>query len=907
MKEEDLKNSLLLPKTGFPMRAGLATREPIQLQSWEEENLYAKILKNREGEEDFFLHDGPPFANGDAHMGTALNKVLKDFVLKSKTMAGYRVYYLPGWDCHGLPIEYKVSKEKKEGETSFETRQKCREFAKKYVEIQRESFQRLGIFGDWKNAYLTLDADYEASVLRVFGNLVKKKLVYQKKKPVLWSYGARTALAEAEVEYQEKQSPSIYVSFPVLETGNLLLKGAKVLIWTTTPWTLPSNRAVAAHKNLTYLLGNFEREGRGEKFLICQDLVEAFSEKSSWILKEKLAQFSGEELISSTIFLEPPFSSSAVPLFFGNFVTSDSGTGFVHIAPGHGEEDYVLGEEKDLEIFSPVDERGRFTEQVPVKECIGMLVFESNSLLISHLKSLGKIIFEEKFSHSYPHCWRSKTPLIYRAVEQFFISVESLKKKTLEAIDEVNWIPEWGRNRIFSMIENRGDWCISRQRVWGVPLPAFFDAKGNLILSSELIEKVAEWVEKNGTQKWFEERENLSSIFDLPEGTSWCGETLDVWIDSGSSFSAVMEKRLGREKAADLYLEATDQHRGWFQSSLLLSLAIRGRPPYKRVITHGFVVDKETGKKTSKSEGKKKGKPTDAKYYYNRYGADIVRLWASSVDWKNEVPFSEEVFQQVSETYRRWRNTLRALLANINDFSSEDSVDFSLFTGIDSWMLERTNFLGKECSDAYADFDFQRVYRKINEFCTRDLSHLYINVMKDRLYCDSLNSPRRRMTQTAMFYVLKDLCLWMAPILVFTSEEAWKEAGFEGSVHSQKFPEKLSTGFDFSAKMEELLHFRSEIQKRIETSVQSGVLETREQAEIFLSVNSQSLSLEELQDNEFSSEFFQVSSLKVKEGDFFVEIMKTEKEKCPRCWRFVCEKEESLCPRCSDVMKEISE
>ena len=882
------------------MRAGLPLREPRQVESWEKQDIYQKILLAREGNQKFFLHDGPPFANGDAHMGTALNKILKDFVVKSKSMAGYKTEFIPGWDCHGLPIEYKISKSGGKTSKLSNLRNDCASFAHKHLEIQKESFRRLGVFGEWNHPYLTMDAEYESGVLEVFAQLVDQGLVYQQKKPVLWSYGAETALAEAEVEYQEKESPAIYVLFPIKSSDLNILQGVKAVVWTTTPWTLPANQAIALHSQMDYVLGIFVQEKEEQFFLLAKSLLEVFSQKTGWRCKEMLADFKGQDLVEANVVFSPPFLKKQVPLLVADFVTSDVGTGFVHIAPAHGEDDYQLGKKEGLAVFCPVDSQGRFTSELGVSEWEGLNVFKANSFIISHLESLGILAGQEKYLHSYPHCWRSKTPLIYRAVEQFFISVDSLRDKALKAIDEVEWLPEWGRNRLWGMIQSRGDWCISRQRVWGIPLPAFFSPEGDLLLSADLVKKVAEWVSQNGTQAWFEKDDCFfNQQFNLPEGSRWCGETLDVWIDSGCSFFSVSQKRLQVSEPADLYLEATDQHRGWFQSSLLLSLVVNGKAPYKKVLTHGFVIDKETGKKTSKSAVQVKGKPTDAKYYYEKYGADIVRLWASSVDWKNEVPFGEEVFKQVADTYRRWRNTLRALLGNLSDFSPQKSLDLESLVGLDHWILERLDVVGEECREAYEDFDFQKVYRTINDFCVRDLSHIYIDVMKDRLYCDFADSSPRRATQTAMFKLLEHLCLWMSPILAFSAEEAWQAGGFQNSIHEQVFPPKIFAEASSLSKMEELLRVRSEVQQVIEKSVQSKHLESREQAEVLIPFCSDSC-LEDLKNEGFIREFFQVAGFQVDENCSEIYVQKTRKEKCPRCWRFE-NLEGEFCSRCSEV------
>ncbi|CAM6031737.1 unnamed protein product, partial [Sphagnum compactum] len=670
------RDTVLLPKTDFPMRAGLATREPALLARWSQENLYQRIQQARAGAPRYILHDGPPFANGKVHMGTALNKALKDFVMKSKTMAGFQTPYIPGWDCHGLPIEFKVVKSSA-GLTPAQVREQSEAYARKFIDIQRNDFKRLGVFADWENPYLTLDPAYEVAVIRSFGKIVEKGLVYRSKKPVFWSTGAQTALAEAEIEYQEKTSPAIYVAFPfhlaLPGSGSRELSNLSFLIWTTTPWTLPANVAVAVKADATYVILHAKKKDGStseESYLVAEALVEKVCEACE-LEKISLGEtFQGSEL--EGMVLHHPFLPRTATLFCGDFVTLDTGTGLVHIAPGHGEDDYALGLQKGLPLLSPVDDLGCFTEECGVPELVGTQVFAGNSFIIDLLASKGLLLGRHDYVHSYPHCWRSKTPILFRAVEQFFISIAKLRESALAAIDEVSWLPQWGRNRIRGTVENRPDWCISRQRAWGVPLPVFYDTQGQPLLDPQIISKVAEVIAERGSNAWFSlDDETWCALVGAPMGSTRRHDTLDVWIDSGVSHEAVLRARPELQFPADLYLEATDQHRGWFQSSLMTSVALNGVAPYKCVLTHGYVVDVETRQKISKSNQGAPGyqKPTEAEHFIKTYGADIIRLWASSIQITDDVPFSEEIFSRVTDSYRRLRNTFRILLGNIAGYN----------------------------------------------------------------------------------------------------------------------------------------------------------------------------------------------------------------------------------------------
>src|SRR5437899_125662 len=698
------KNTLNLPRTEFPMKANLAAREPEMLREWEETRLYQQIQKSREGRELFVLHDGPPFANGDVHMGTALNKILKDFVVKSQTMLGKRAPYVPGWDCHGLPIEYKVVKESRTL-SPLEVRKKSEAFARKYVDIQRGQFKRLGVFGDWEHPYLTMDPKYETEILRAFAVFVEEGLVYQAKKPVFWSTGAQTALAEAEVEYQERDDTAVYVRFPV--TSGEWKDKASIAIWTTTPWTLPANLAIAVDPDETYVVQKFSRDDTSETLLLAEKLVPQFSANTNFQpIGEPLAVFAGAKL--GDFKARHPFLDREAIVLTADFVTMDSGTGAVHVAPGHGEDDYNLGRAHGLPILSPVDDHGRLTDEAGLPNLTGKYVFDANRDMINLPPDRGMLLGAQNFHHSYPYCWRSKTPIIFRNVEQFFIRIDELRGKALDAIHkEVKWIPAWGENRIAGTVESRPDWVISRQRSWGVPLPVFYSKDGEAILDAKIIRKLADLVAERGSNIWFELNDaDLAEKLGLPPGTTKRNDTIDVWIDSGVSHKAVCALHPELRDPADMYLEATDQHRGWFQSSLLTSIALNKRAPYKTCVTHGFVVDLD-GKKISKSGTYEK--PTAADHFVGKYGADLLRLWASSIDYTTDVPFSEGIFTRLGGTYRRIRNTIRILLGNVYDFESgrqEAKKDLSLG---DRWILERLDEVIGTCRSAYEKFEFHKV------------------------------------------------------------------------------------------------------------------------------------------------------------------------------------------------------
>jgi isoleucyl-tRNA synthetase len=913
---QNYKETLNLPKTDFPMKASLTTREPEMLKKWEAAGLYEQIQQARADAELFVLHDGPPFANGDVHMGTALNKILKDLVVKSKSMAGFRAPYLPGWDCHGLPIEYKVVKESR-GLSPLEVRKRSEAFARKFVDIQREQFKRLGVFGDWEHPYLTLNPSYEAEILRAFAIFVEKGLVYESLKPVFWSSGAQTALAEAEVEYQDREDTAVYAKFPIV-SGDLAGK-ASIAIWTTTPWTLPANLAIAVHPKELYVMREFRKEGASEMLVLAASLVEAFCAATGFEpTGEPISSFPGSQLEGMTA--QHPFLPRTAAVVAADFVTMDSGTGAVHIAPGHGEEDYSLGRSRGFEILSPVDDHGRFTDEAGLPDLTGKYVFDANPDIVALLRAKGMLIAEQVYKHSYPYCWRSKTPIIFRAVEQFFIRIDALRADALAAIKGVHWIPPWGENRISGTVESRPDWVISRQRSWGVPLPVFYSADGETILDPKWIRKLADVVAQRGSNVWFElDDAALARELGLPDGTRHRTDTIDVWIDSGVSHAAVLATNPALRDPADMYLEATDQHRGWFQSSLMTSIALHNRSPYKTCVTHGFVVDVD-GKKISKSSSY--SKPMDAGHFVAKHGADIVRLWVSSINYTDDVPFSEEMFTRLGDTYRRIRNTLRILLGNLSeqggalskppqfDGAADGGFESASFTLVDRWILDRLENVIAECRAAYAAFEFHKVYHTLNHFCAVDLSSLYIDITKDRMYCDAPDSPRRRATQAAMHRIFDALCRLLAPILVFTAEEAWGYLQPEQSVHLEVFPNcragapRAATTDAVALQVDHLLKLRSVIGQAVERARQEKLIGNALEAAVTLTCDEATVAIpkEELE------EFFILSDLTLQPGkEPAASISKTAYQKCARCWRHRPTVGKSaahpeLCDRCEAVV-----
>jgi len=781
-KDNKYKDTINLPKTGFPMKGNLAQREPETLKFWQEMKLYQRLRETRAGSERYVLHDGPPYANGDIHLGHAVNKILKDFIVKSHSLDGFDAPYVPGWDCHGLPIELAV--EKKIGKAGLQVapdkfRRACRDYAQKQVDRQREDFIRLGVTGDWENPYLTMDFRYEADTIRALGRIVDRGYLIKGHKPVHWCADCGSALAEAEVEYADKNSPAIDVRFTIADDEELLArmehapgdhKGggpAHVVIWTTTPWTLPANQAVALNPDLEYVLVQCVGSHGQERLLIAEALMK--DTMLRWGIDEchVVATAPGSEL--EGVKLQHPFYQREVPVILGDHVTTEAGTGCVHTAPGHGLEDFAVGLKYKLHVDNPVGSDGKFVEGTAL--FAGEHVFKANDHVLEVLKAKGKLLHSEALTHSYPHCWRHKTPIIFRATSQWFIDVDAIRDKTLAAIKQTRWIPGWGEARIAGMVESRPDWCVSRQRTWGVPITLFVHkTTGDLHPDTpDLIEAVAKKVEQKGIDAWFElgADELLGADADHYDKTT---DTLDVWFDSGVSHYSVIDARaeLG-DLPVDLYLEGSDQHRGWFQSSLLTSVAMNGIAPYKTALTHGFTIDAQ-GIKMSKS----KGNVIEPQKVIKTLGADILRLWIASTDYRAEMSLSDEILRRMTDSYRRIRNTARYLLGNLDGFDPADSLALDDLLPLDRWAVSEAVDLQEEIQKAYTEFQFHHIYQKLHQFCVIEMGSFYLDILKDRLYTMPANSRGRRSAQTAMYYILEALVRWLAPILSFTAEEIWR-------------------------------------------------------------------------------------------------------------------------------------
>ena len=932
----DYKSTLNLPHTDFPMKADLVTREPARLTQWETAGLYAAIQAQRAGAEKFVLHDGPPFANGDVHVGTALNKILKDIIIKYKTLRGYSAPYVPGWDCHGLPIEFKVSQDmRKAGDTASDAatiRKACEAYARKYIDIQRAQFKRLGVLGDWDNPYLTLAKEYEADELRLFADIVEQGFVYRGKKPVYWSIPCRTALAEAEVEYQDHVSQSVYVKFPLV--GH---PGTSVVIWTTTPWTLPANLAVAYNSTFSYSLVVVGEE----QYIVSALLLPTVAEKCGWQNYHIARSLDGGYL--SQMEYQHPFCNRTGKFFAGDsFVDNSTGTGFVHIAPGHGLDDYHLGNQNGLPIYSPVDDDGKFAltsdlpkEQQMPAEMLGKSILEkhgksdANEAVLHELRVRKALLHQENYHHSYPHCWRSKTPIIFRAMDQWFIKIDhaQFRERALAEINRVNWVPDWGKSRIEAAVKGRPDWCISRQRTWGVPIPAFYDAQGNPILDAQIVRNASVLVEQHGSNVWFEKTaaELWAALkpadWKGPEAAAKSNDTLDVWIDSGSSSRAVIARRpeirgSGKPFQADMYLEGSDQHRGWFQSSLLLSLAGNGAAPFKTVLTHGFMVDADR-EKISKSKQAQSGyeKPQTAEAYVKKWGADVVRLWVASQDFRSDIIVSEERISKVSETYRVLRNALRYQLSNLYDFDpANHAVPDDRLTGLDRWILGEFTRLEQEVLTAYDQFEFHVVYQKVSQFVAVELSAIYHDVVKDRLYTDPANSPRRRSTQTVLHRMLGTLCKMLAPILVFTADEAW--AFVPGrTVDSAHQLTWQPSGFERPAAERDAWKAMFELRElalpELEKARQAKQIGKALEAKLTFSGSSPALTAVQA-DLESLRELLNVSQLEIQlggEGAATVLVGKAAGQKCERCWHWEPEvgsipEHPTICARCVKAVQE---
>ncbi|SNR73421.1 isoleucine--tRNA ligase [Desulfurobacterium atlanticum] len=926
-EKKDYKETLNLPKTSFPMRGNLPKKETEILKFWKDIGIYEKVLKKREGNEKYVLHDGPPYANGHIHIGHALNKILKDLIVKSRAMAGYYTPYVPGWDCHGLPIEravFQKIKKRKEEVDPVEIRKRCREYAKQWINTQREEFIRLGVLGDWENPYITMTPQYQADILRELAKFYGKDLVYRAKKPVYWCPNCTTALAEAEIEYKDKTSTSIYVKFKIEDEK--FPENSYFVIWTTTPWTLPANVAVVLHPDLEYQLLT---DGT-ENYLITTNLVDSFKEKIGKELKS-IKTFKGSEL--EGIRYSHPFIDREGVSILADFVSDDTGTGIVHSAPGHGEEDYIVSRKYNLPVLAPVDDYGRFTNEAP-EWLQGIKIWQANEIIVKRLKETGYLLHTEEITHSYPHCWRCKKPVIFRATPQWFIALDkgnpTLREIALSEIKKVKWIPEWGEIRISNMVEQRPDWCISRQRIWGVPIVAFYCEKcGKLIASQEIAEHVADIFEKESADSWYEKPANelLPDGFKCPEcgGTEFKKEMdiLDVWFDSGSSHAAVLERRKELKWPADMYLEGSDQHRGWFQASLLESCGTRGKAPYRSVLTHGFTLDQQ-GRKMSKSLGNVIS-PQDI---IKQFGADILRLWVSSENFSEDVRISKDILKQIADVYRKIRNTIRFILGNLNDFNPEtDTVPFKEMEEIDRWALTRLSQIKKEILKFYEEFKYNRIYRVIYNYCATELSATYLDILKDTLYCELPDSKKRRSAQTAIYTILRELTKLLAPILSFTMEEVYSHipGDKEESVFLENFESEIPEEKELLPVWKKLIDVKKAVNKACETarteklighSLEAAVkvyadgeifdLLKKYESQlpyIFITSKAEVLALKEAPAEAVSDE--EIEKLKVL-------VEKAPGKKCERCWMFsedVGKDSEypDVCPRCKEVLKKLGE
>lgn len=902
----DYKTTLNLPSTNFPMKANLPQNEPKILDLWQKEDIYRQIRKKYEGKPKYVLHDGPPYANGNIHIGHALNKILKDIIIRFKTMQGFDSPYIPGWDCHGLPVEHQLFKElnlTKEEISKVEFRKKAHNYALKFVNIQKEEFRRLGVFGDWDNPYLTLDKKYEYEIVRALGKLVEKGFIYRGLKPVNWCITCETALAEAEVEYENKSSPSIFVKFRLAD-NQIFAKDTHLVIWTTTPWTLVSNVAVAVHPDFTYA----HLETEQGNLIIADVRLSALSEMG--IDKYKVVgTFKGGDL--EGLFYEHPFGLRKGRVALADYVATDEGSGLVHIACGHGMEDYIVGLKYNLEIIMPVDEKGNFDGTAG--EFKGQNVFSANPAIIEKLKSSGSLLFSSQKEHSYPHCWRCKNPVIFRATKQWFLSIDhnELRKRVLSSIEnEICFIPKSGRDRIQAMVQLRPDWCISRQRYWGVPIPAVRCLDCNEeILESAVIDNFAKEVANSGSDCWFSQdiKQFLPNNFKCSkcksDRFSLGSDILDVWFDSGVSHRAVLLSSNLLEFPASLYLEGSDQHRGWFQASLLPSMAIEDKPPFKAILTHGFVVD-GLGRKMSKSIGN----VISPQEIIKDYGADILRLWVASSNYSEDVRISKDILLRLTDAYRKIRNTLRFLLGNLYDFSSsKDKLDYDKCLEIDRYNLSCAYTLLKKITKYYEDFDFYKVYQELYQYCIVQLSNFYLDILKDRLYTFKKDGSHRRSAQTVMYEILLILTKAIAPILPFTAEEVWqylnKDEG-DRSIHLSNWPEIKNKYIDeeLENKWYNLIQFRSLVSKAIEEKRSQGELGSSQEAKVEIGITGDNEFLKEFKD--ILLEIFIVSDVSLEDSQQpSIRASKAKGQKCPRCWNYSQKIGESakypdICPKC---------
>lgn len=927
----DYSKTLNLPETEFPMRASLPEREPEFLKYWEENKIYEKKQELHAGHKKFVLHDGPPYANGKIHMGTALNKILKDIIMKYKYAQGFDTPYVPGWDTHGMPIEHAAIKNLGLNRHELDTlvlRKECHDYALKWIDEQRTDFKRLGVLGDWDHPYITMTHDYEAVQIHVFGEMAKKGYIYKGKKAVYWCPHCETALAEAEIEYGEEKSPAIFVKMPLVKDNGMLPEAAQgkpayIVIWTTTPWTMPANVAIALHPDFEYAWVECE----GEILFMAKEMLEAVGKVCKKDLSNIIGTCKGKDMEYAEC--RHPFETidrkSLVVL--ADYVTLEAGTGCVHTAPGHGADDFETGVRYNLPIICPVDGSGKLTAEAGA-DFAGMFVFDANVPIIKYLAGLNRLFGKENIRHQYAHCWRCKNPIIYRATEQWFASVDGFREEALNAIaNDVQWIPSWGEARIHNMVADRHDWCISRQRVWGVPIPIFYceDCNEHLV-NDDTINAVADLFAKEGSDAWW--AHSAEEI--LPQGTKCpkCGGThfrkesdiMDVWFDSGSSHAAVCKTRPELAWPADMYLEGSDQHRGWFQSSLLTSVATEGKAPYRAVLTHGYVVDGE-GRKMSKSVGN----TVAPQEVIAQYGADIIRLWAASSDYKADIRISKEILKQLSEVYRKIRNTIRYILGNTNDFNYEtDKVEFKDMLELDRWALMHMQLLKKEVSAAYESYDFHVLYHAIHNFCSVEMSSYYLDILKDRLYAYKADSFERRSAQTAMYEIMLDLVVMIAPVLSFTMEEVWqfmkKPASMPESVFMMPWPECKEEYIDeaLESKWDNFIEIRSEITRVLEGARRAKTIGHSLDAKVELHAAGEALAILRSVESDLATLLI-VSQAKLVEGltggveatgreDLKVTVQAAEGEKCERCWIYsdtVGKDAEhpTVCARCAAALK----
>ncbi|HSJ37175.1 MAG TPA: isoleucine--tRNA ligase [Planococcus sp. (in: firmicutes)] len=915
----DYKDTLLMPKTDFPMRGNLPNREPEMQAKWEEMDIYKKVQERTKDMPFFVLHDGPPYANGDLHMGHALNKVLKDMIVRSRSMMGFHAPYVPGWDTHGLPIEQALTNKgvNRKEMTVAEFRKLCAEYAYEQIDSQRSQFKRIGVRGDWENPYVTLKPSYEARQIEVFGAMANKGYIYKGLKPVYWSPSSESSLAEAEIEYHDKKSPSIYVSFPVTDGKGVLAEGTKFIIWTTTPWTIPANLGITVHEKLDYV----EVEAKGSLFVIARELLDDVAAEIGWEDHKVVREMKGAEL--ENILTKHPLYDRTSLVMLGDHVTIDSGTGCVHTAPGHGEDDFLVGKKYGLDVLCPVDERGVMTEEAPGFE--GQFYDKANKTVTEALDAAGALESLSFITHSYPHDWRTKKPVIYRATAQWFVSIDAFRESILKAIKETSFTPAWGETRLFNMLRDRGDWNISRQRVWGVPIPVFYAENGDPIITEETIAHIAGLFREHGSNIWFERpaAELLPSDFEHPSSPNGIFtkemDIMDVWFDSGSSHQAVLDEREDLQYPADLYLEGSDQYRGWFNSSLTTSVAINGIAPYKGILSHGFTLD-GNGRKMSKSLGN----VIVPSKVMNQMGADILRLWVASVDYTADVRVSDENFKQVSEVYRKIRNTLKFLHGNLADFNeSEDRVAFEDMREMDQYMAMKLQKMIQTARKSYETYEFSTIYNALNNYCANDLSSFYLDVAKDVVYIEAADHPHRRAMQTVMFDSLMAILKLASPIIPHTADEMWSYLGFveEASVQLTDFPEVVeNSGFnDLEAKWSQFMAVRDDVLKALEEAraaktigksleAKVTVYGSEETKNLLASVDDNVAQLLIVSNYEFGGSPEEAPADALVLNHVTVAVEKSEGEKCERCWTISdkigqSEAHPGLCPRCADVVE----